>query len=61
MFYYTCGYNVAQFVICNSFIVNSALPSVSPCLALRAEQRSCGVVDTPATVYVAASKYNVMY
>ena len=29
--------------------MNSALPCVSPCLALGAEKRSCGVVETPAT------------
>ena len=31
------------------FFVNLILPCVSPCLVLRAEKRSCGVVETPAT------------
>ena len=46
MYHYICVCD-AHFVIHS--LVNSALPCVSLCPVLRADERSCRVVDTPAT------------
>ena len=37
---------------CNSFVVNLSLLMCLPRPTLRAKKRSCGVVETPATIFV---------
>ena len=51
MYFYICGCDVAHSVI-HSFFGEFGSPGVSPCLALRADKRSYGVVDTPATTFL---------